>query len=252
LTVWSGILQAAFGDLVTYAYAKGSAIKSWDSDIDYVPTISDVDIHYATNNNAKILGGVDAFQSAMRVSAEYEQDFLQAMPNPLHIPRIQLVSLNALSELPEYVPPQIASTRILFGEPHQDEIPPADRIREIDLKSLLDLGSVLDGLPMSVVDRVGIDFYVVIRRINWRVSPSPVRLLSLMGYDSDIWTCNRTRIHAILLEEGLENLAKSYADFYLRGWELFLSNFSSAHTFRSMLSAGHRVLKICYSMAKNR
>ncbi|TFF96701.1 hypothetical protein EU546_00895 [Candidatus Thorarchaeota archaeon] len=251
LTVWSQILQAAFKGLVTYAYAKGSAVKRWDSDIDYVPTISDVDIHYATENNTQVLTGASSFQEAMRISTEYETEFLKSVPNPLHIPRIQLVSLGLLSELPEYVPPKVEEVQILFGTPHQDEIPDVEKIRQIDLQNLLALESVLQSLPMSVVDRVGMDYYIVVRRINWRVSPSPVRVLSLKGHDSDIWTWNRTRIRMSLIEEGLTELAKAYTDFYLYGWKLFLSDFCSSNAFRSIISAGYKVLEECFSVAKH-
>ena len=55
LTIWGDLLERFFGDNLAYVYAKGSAIKKWDSSIDYVPVISDIDIHYGVHDKKNYL-----------------------------------------------------------------------------------------------------------------------------------------------------------------------------------------------------
>ena len=45
IQAWSETVQKFFSDRLDYMYAQGSAVKRWDSPIDYVPILSDVDLH---------------------------------------------------------------------------------------------------------------------------------------------------------------------------------------------------------------
>ena len=42
----SHLVTDNFGNELKYAYTKGSGIKPWDTPIDYVPILSDIDIHF--------------------------------------------------------------------------------------------------------------------------------------------------------------------------------------------------------------
>ncbi|MHA2065893.1 MAG: hypothetical protein ACXABY_16100, partial [Candidatus Thorarchaeota archaeon] len=44
LQAWIEILHDELGERIDYVYSKGSSMKNWDSPIDYVPVLSDVDI----------------------------------------------------------------------------------------------------------------------------------------------------------------------------------------------------------------
>ena len=94
----SAIVSALFAvfpeDAVLGIYSKGSAVKTWDSPIDYVAEISDLDIHvriidpFAENNPLSEIDGSLAFQRIM------ESRFLQARPHPVHFPRPRVLFLN--------------------------------------------------------------------------------------------------------------------------------------------------------------
>jgi len=45
LVVWTSLLTSEFSNKIKYMYAKGSAVKPWCTPLDYVPILSDLDIH---------------------------------------------------------------------------------------------------------------------------------------------------------------------------------------------------------------
>jgi hypothetical protein len=137
--------------------------------------------------------------------------------------------------------------KILFGEVEQEKIPDIYVIRRIDIGNLQELKEYLASLPMRVVDRAGFDFWSVIRVMAWRVSPSPVRILSQTNDDPiNLWSWNRTRIEQELRNQDYEQIADLYRGFYESGWDLFLSEFKSREAFRSTVTYGHNLLKDCY------
>ena len=42
ILAWTEALRETLGERLSYVYAKGSAVKRWDSPIDYVPILSDL------------------------------------------------------------------------------------------------------------------------------------------------------------------------------------------------------------------
>jgi hypothetical protein len=56
----AGALVARFGDAIAGLWFKGSAQKRWDSPLDYVPEISDVDIHVRAARAADMAPIADA------------------------------------------------------------------------------------------------------------------------------------------------------------------------------------------------
>ncbi len=245
IEVWKEILEQLD---IEYAYVKGSAIKKWESSIDYVPEISDVDIHVYSRNETRFLRPPDEFIHAMKISEDYERRFHEVQQEFLHFPRSQIMEINQLKEnIVEYVPPRIDDTMILFGEIEQEKLPDIDSIRRIDLANLQGLKEFLTSLPMRVVDRAGFDFWSIIRVMAWRVSPSPVRILSQTHNDpTDLWSWNKTRIEQELRNQDYEQIADSYRGFYESGWDLFLSEFKSREAFRSTVMYGHNLLKGCH------
>ena len=119
LEIWTAILQETFGERIRYAYTKGSAIKSWDSIIDYVPEISDVDLHFRFTTLEDMIFSEDPFSQAMEISFEYERRFLEEQPNALHMPRSQLLLVDLLMENVDYVPPRMSDIRVMIGTPKQ-------------------------------------------------------------------------------------------------------------------------------------
>jgi hypothetical protein len=252
LDAWTNVLLESIGSRLSYAYAKGSALKPWNSPIDYVPIISDVDIHIMLSDNKGLsLESEDAFSDAMRISQNYEDQFTEMRPDHLHIPRSQLMLIKRLSEILDYVPSRVEDVTMLIGECSEPAFPTIEQIRMIDLQNLLSLSDFLNRTPDRVIDRTGLDFWTIIREMTWRVSQSPVRLLTQSADDPlEVWSWNRTKISNELRTHGYDEIADHYRDFYLAGWNLFLSGFTSSNDFRWATASGYYVLQKCYREAR--
>ncbi len=250
--VWRDILPEVLGSKLESMYAKGSASKSWDSYIDYVPTISDVDLHITIKNNKPLFGNYsDDFDKAIEISYKCEEEFIRRRPDHLHIPRMQVIETRFLEQHERYTPPRLQDIIVLHGEPTiPKRIPKADTIRANDLENLIDLKEYLHDMPRSMIDRTGLDWWPTIRNMTWRVSPSPVRIITQTHPDPiDVWSWNRTKIHDALLERGYEKIARHYHGFYDSGWRLFLSGFSDLKAFRETAVHGYYVLYDSYWLA---
>ncbi len=253
LQVWSELLRESFGERLKYAYAKGSAIKTWDSAIDYVPVVSDVDIHVFLSDDAGLFAGYeDEFKRSMELSSSFERAFYQREPDPLHLPRNQIVLLNDAMKQEEFTMPRLRDVQPIVGSPDFSSQSSPETIRNHDLLNLRELREFLDGVPMKTVDRAGFDFWSLIRTMTWRVSPAPVRLLTQSHDDPlEVWSWNRTRIAQVLKDQGHELLEQHYRGFYEAGWRLFISGFTSSEDFRGMVNHGYYLLKGCFDAAGN-
>ncbi|MFW9958642.1 MAG: hypothetical protein ACFFCT_11285 [Candidatus Odinarchaeota archaeon] len=253
LDAWSYVLQKFLNQRIDYAYAKGSSLKPWESLIDYVPIISDVDIHIMLCDSGGLFpDSQDAFADAMNLSQEYEDQFNKIRPEHLHIPRSQLVLIDALSEIINYVPPRAQDVRMIIGEFTELTFPTKDTIRRIDYENLLSLSEFVNRIPNRIADRTGFDFWSIIREMTWRVSPSPIRLLTQNAEDPlDVWSWNRTRIINELCAQGYDTIGDHYRNYYTAGWNLFLSGFTSSSYFRQTLAHGYYILQKCFKAAES-
>ncbi|MHA2058815.1 MAG: hypothetical protein ACW979_14440 [Candidatus Thorarchaeota archaeon] len=253
LEIWAEILPNFFGSRLEYVYAKGSALNQWDSHIDYVPTISDVDIHIGLKNDEPLFGNTpDDFDKAVSLSRQCEEEFLRRRPNHLHVPRMQVMETRFLMRDEKYTPPRPQDIQKLYGEPHLQELPSPDTIRAGDLERIFDEKEFIDDLPRRILDRTGLDWWAIIRIMCWRVSPSPVRILTQKHpVPLDVWSWNRTTIHRELLKEGHGKIASYYHGFYESGWRLFLSEFKGLSEFRAVVTHGYNLLVECMKEANN-
>ncbi|MGY5852567.1 MAG: hypothetical protein RTU92_03285, partial [Candidatus Thorarchaeota archaeon] len=197
LKIWSELLEEFFGDRLIYAYAKGSCVKEWKSDIDYVPILSDVDVHASTTDGVEFPSL--SSDEALEMSKRYEESFISGRPDHLHLPRMQIMSVDQLinSTNVEYVPPLLRDMKVLFGKPVQVQIPDAETIRQIDRRSIERQEEFLESLPYRLMDRTGLNFWGLIRcgGMGWRVAPSPYRLLSQKYPEPiEVWSWNRSRV----------------------------------------------------------
>jgi hypothetical protein len=251
LQAWIEILRDELGDRIDYVYTKGSSMKKWDSPIDYVPVLGDVDIHILLKDDEDLFSGNrERFEAAMRFSQRFEDRFYELEPDPLHFPRSQLIHVNQYKNENWFVMPRAEDVQPLIGDFQPANLPSIKTIRQIDLKNLVDLEEYLQWLPMGTMDRAGFDFWSLIRRMLWRVSPAPVRLIS-QTHDNplDVWNWNRTRVSAELLNMELEGIERFYREFYMAGWRLFISGFTSRNDFRDVVNNGFYLLKGCYEQA---
>lgn len=248
LSIWHDLLKDFHGDNLLYIYSKGSAIKNWDSVIDYVPVISDIDIHYGVHEITKLFSDPNPREASLKISLEYEMRFNKENPNKIHIPRPQVMCINSLQDNVPFVHPLETSVKMLCGEfPKHDKLSD-DKIKQIDLDNLADLKSYLNLLPDSYLDKVGLDYWSTLRQLSWRVGPSPVRILThLLPEPLTIWTWNRSKIEDELRKHNLPYIANLYSEYYIHGWELFQSQFSNATLFQKCLRKGSNLLEQCYN-----
>jgi hypothetical protein len=232
-------------DQITGIYLKGSAQKSWESPLDYVPEVSDVDIHLRLLDGSPAEAVIQEASTALRIQSKVEERFLQKAPTPLHIPRPQLLLLNMLEREEGYVPSPRRTVRVLQG----DEYPLGDYsdehwIRRMDCKRLSDEAKYLSDFALHAIDKPHKYIWTSMRTINWHMSPSGPRMLSLLGIPpEDAWSMNRTSIVRLLEEKGEKETAQNYSEYYLQGWQYFLSGFEDHNAARSALSFAVEVLR---------
>ncbi len=244
IEVWSEILPEILGPRLESMYAKGSATKPWESHIDYVPTISDVDIHITLKDNKPLFGTYsEDFDRALEISEQCEEEFVRRRPDYFHVPRMQVIETRLLRKIDKYTPPRPKDILVLFGKPVLQKPPNRDVIREGDLERIVEDREFIFDLPRRIFDRTGLDWWAIIRIMTWRVSPSPFRILTQYHFDPiDVWSWNRTKVHSALLEEGYEKLAEYYHGFYDAGWRLYQSQFKGLKEFREIAKHGYYVL----------
>ncbi|MBW3587924.1 MAG: hypothetical protein KY429_00700 [Actinobacteria bacterium] len=246
-------LISNYGEAIAGLWLKGSAVKPWGSPIDYVPEISDVDIHYRPREEQ----GSELYDlhTAVRVHAEIARQFEKARPRALHTPRPQLVSLPHVEQLAGYIPSPPGTVRTLFGEaPSRVHIDPKAVIAA-DSRNLIEAGDprVLEKEIVDLVERPGHYLFTGLRNLNWRLSPVASRALSVLGIDYDVaWSVNRTNAIELLRENGQDELATYYSSYYLAAWEFFLSKWKDGDAGRSAFSAAVRALRLGAELGRSR
>ncbi len=253
IDTWKTIFETRFGGRIEYAYAKGSGVKDWDSPIDYVPVLSDVDIHIKLGKNASLFSDPDAaFEEAIETSGRYEEMFLERSPDPVHVPRTQIVVLDDAIKDPDFLLPMDSENiQVMLGEPELRRTKEEEKIRTIDFKRLMELENTLRSLPFRTIDKVGLDYWYLLHRLAWEVSPAPVRLLTqVIGEPEEAWGWNRTTVCEELEEHGFPEVSRGYREYYLSGWEMLFTDFRDPQVMREVVSRAHEVLESSFNRAK--
>ena len=245
------LLDAIPPDRIQGVYLKGSAQKPWDSPIDYVPEIGDVDVHiqfYADDASRHYLGTVP---KAMEIQRQVEVRYRSKVDQPLHTPRPQLVVVNDFVRKQVFVHSPRSTARVLFGEeyPAADYSDP-DSIRRTECSRLIEDAGYVGTLPSHVIDRPGKYLWESLRALVWRVSPTGPRVLHVLGVETEkAWSLNRTKIVPVLRELGQPVLADHYVQYYLSAWEYFLSGYQDNDAARSAITAASEALPIAAEIA---
>ncbi len=232
-------------------YLKGSAQKDWDSPVDYVPELSDVDIHLLFRDSSCV-GKWLTVENALEIQALVEDAYRKKISSPLHVPRPQLTLLNHLKEDPEYRPSPIQAVTTLYGDRYPEyEDEDEQRLKEIARARLASYTDVLATLPGTLIDKPGVYILSALRGLNWRVSPLGPTVLLLGGMPwSQVWLLNRTQIIGLFREQGETELAGDYSAYYLSGWDYFLSGYADSAAARRSVAAAVRVLKRSREIAR--
>lgn len=234
------LLAEAPDGSVAGIYVKGSSIRSWESRIDYVPELSDVDIHVRLASDAGPV--VRSFPFALDVAEAALKRFRTRHPSPEHTPRPQLFFLDDIERLPGYLPSPPGGVRTLDGVEYRGATRSQyEDCRDSDRERFAaDAGFVLRDLAGKVIDRPGALLWRVVSTLTFRVAPAGPRLLTQLGVAPwDAWTMNRTSVVRELAARGHENLASHYAGFYVAGWAGFRSGFLDSDAASLALRAAH-------------
>ena len=232
-------------------YLKGSAHKRWDSPVDYVPEISDVDVHVLFRDEDSIAQRLGTPEAAMAMQKQVEHGYASRIEHPIHTPRPQLVVLNLLLQDPDYSPSPAGMVDTLWGEPYPSAMYDEHKEQAVARKRLLVDAAILETLPLRVVDKPGRYLLTVIRDLTWRTGPSGPRLLLLFGMPAgQVWSLNRTGVIQALEELGAHEFAGAYRDYYLSAWACFLSGYADSDAARSAVGAGINALRIAAAAAE--
>jgi hypothetical protein len=231
---------------------KGSSLKPWDSPLDYVPELSDVDLHVLFEEDVPPYERhFSRLESALDMQRHLDEGFRRRIPHPIHVPRIQMIVANVLHREPNFVPAPQQTERTIYGR--SDPLPEVDRDRSraVCVTHLLEHEPYVRKLPEDVADKTDRYLWPVLRTMTWRVGPTAPRALEVLGTPyEEAWGMNRTRLYHALGAAGEETLAEEYARFYLQGWRYFLSGYADGDAVRGALLAGARVLEAGIRLAR--
>ena len=234
-------------------YFKGSAQKNWESPLDYVPEISDVDIHLLFTDDSSTEKYLGSTSKALHILSKVEKRYFLKTEKPLHVPRPQLVILNRLLREKDFIPTPKSVVSVLYGKDYpKPDYSDQERIRVIDCNRLIAEEEFLSAFPLKIIDRPSKYLWESLRAIVWHVSPLGSRVLSIKGISyEEVWSMNRTKIVAFLQELRERQLAQDYTQFYISAWDYFLSGYSDTDAGRKSLLAGVNALSKAVEIAKS-
>ena len=225
----------------------------WETDIDYVPRISDVDIHIKLlHSRKKILTKENPLNQSLFLSKFYETNFnqycLEKNYEPVHLPRVQIVQLDFHGRKGFVVPPREQDIFWIQGKGTFAAEMDLNLVIIIEKRIFLNELLFILYITETLFELSQLDYYTLLYKLNSRISPTPIRLLSQVLNDNphDLWALNKTSVKRKLLESGYHELATHYENYYLNGWKLFEKNFISTDLYLEMIQDGYFLLKNCY------
>lgn len=236
------VLEEAPADSVKGVYLKGSSVRPWASRIDYVPEVSDVDVHVRVHAEARDATRSLAF--ALRVADRTRVLFNQRFPRAMHSPRPQLFFLGDIEQMSGYLPSTPGSFVVLHGGEYRagTEAEYAACVADDQTRFIADADFVRDNIAGKIIDRPGKLAWEAVASLTWRVAPAGPRLLTQLGERPyDVWSMNRTTVTRTLQSLGHGELAAAYADFYLAGWAGYLTDFEDARPALRAVEAVHQL-----------
>lgn len=236
------VLEEAPQDSVTGVYLKGSSVRAWASRIDYVPEVSDVDVHVRVHADARDATRSLAF--ALRVADRTRELFSERFPRATHSPRPQLFFLGDIEQMSGYLPSTSGSVVVLHGDEYQagTEAEYAACAADDRTRFIADADFVLENIAGKIIDRPGKLAWQAVASLTWRVAPAGPRLLTQLGQTPhEVWSMNRTAVTRALRSLGHGEVAAAYADFYLAGWDGYLTDFVDARPALRAVQAAYQL-----------
>src|SRR5947209_15561632 len=171
--VTEAFLEALFGSFprrtIAGVYAKGSARKPWDSPLDYVPELSDVDFHVLFADDRPDAKHFPSIESALAMQRVLDEGYTRRIPLPIHVPRVQLIVANDLHRMPDFIHSVPHTVEVLFGRPYPAPELDPEKSLSAGRHNLRSHESYLQELPGHVADKTGRHLWELLRWMNWRI-----------------------------------------------------------------------------------
>jgi len=162
---------------------KGSTFKPWDGPYDFLPGLSDLDIHVYLPG-----GPGDSFALRRRLLERVE-------PPPYDTP-LQLLVLDTAT-LPDWWTLLPGTYRVLAGEPPPVPVPASSLLRERDRMGLLEGGAHADVVATGVIVKRDEQLWDYLRTLRWMFPAVLYRALTIAGEPPEkVWAMNRTEVGA--------------------------------------------------------
>jgi hypothetical protein len=233
-------------DSIRAIWFTGSAAKDWTSPVDYVPELSDVDIHvWLEDGSHDAWRGLHDLALGLRRHEVVAQVFSARRPVPSHTPRVQVILHNDLLRLDGYLPAPRGTVRTLHGEQYQfaraEDVADA---RVVDARALVTAADedVLQVAIADLIERPGRHGYYLLAGLSWRLSPLASRVLSVRGVSYErAWGTNRTARLQQLNEVGEAEVCAELVTYYTSAWRSRASAWDPAN--RDAFAAAVRALR---------
>jgi hypothetical protein len=246
------VLLKSFGKSIVGIYFKGSANKKWDSLIDYVPELSDIDIHVMFKNQKIYDSFCLDINKVLKLTEQLESLYFKKNKYPSHLPPLQLLSLNKIHSEEDYVPPVQSTVATIYGKEYSLYYNPKKHIIDIKKRSrkqILEHESVLRTIRTKGCYRYGNYLYKYLNELSWRLSSAGPNFLCLNNFTyENAWSLNRTYIVKNLKKLKYMNLAKSYHDYYYYAHRYFITKDST--DLRKAVKNGYTALDLMIKKAK--
>jgi hypothetical protein len=237
------------GSSVRDLFFKGSALKPWDSLIDYVPELSDIDLHLWLHDDAKLEWDLE---ECLEIQARVEHHFFTQHPNPVHVPRVQLMILNEVLQQRGFVGSPAHTSRSEFGHAYPARIPSGFETHDMDRQNILRDAQAPGFEGHRIIDEPSKHLRRFLRDLSWRMGPLASKVLSTLGADfNTAWGHNRTHLLGLLETRGQTALVNSIKGFYLSCWQYFLSRDLNGDASRSAILHAREAQRLACEIASN-
>ena len=221
----AGVVAELVPDHVSILW-KGSAQKPWDGPFDFLPGLSDIDLHVYRQ------GGLDDPWELRR--AVVERVGVAPWDTPL-----QLLALDT-ETLPDWW--LVMSYEVLHGSEPPISTPSSDVLLQRDRVSLAEVHRHSSRVGTDVLGLADKELWPYLRSVRWMFPPVVQRIATVSGHSPDeVWSLNRTKALALVTANPatshLASLAVAYFEAALRACHR-----RDAPTSEAALRAGQRLL----------
>lgn len=174
------VLSSAYPDAQSILW-KGSAVKPWDGPYDFIPGLSDLDLHVYRP------GGLEKVWKVRRA-------LFDAVGSPPGNTMLQLLIVDSL-ELPDEWTLLDGTYEVLIGEVPPDVPSTEEEMRDRDKRDIERLADHASDIRRGVIDRADHELWPYLRRVRWMFPTVLNRVASVAGHPPEVvWKLNRTGV----------------------------------------------------------